>query len=496
MCVNKVCEQSNWEPSQRWVGWLQDRFGGIISSQMAEDSFNFQNNSKIVKGKKKFRRPEKSWGVAIARNVVNAVHHYEAVPIDGALATRSGRLKPDMFCQKVQDCTLDVKGIASTQSKPAWFSTNFENISRGAADLAMLRIISKHCESAQKFHQELPMVEFAWLGGFVCAKHKIMINHSGDEWSFGLNHFADSAAMGWPAFKGAAGGQLWFLPDHGATQPEFFVITDPRKIKACTFQWRCPAWQAEHGADKNVLIQHVAIRAFADGPVASLLEVAAHKSFWSLDVNWLKKVAIHIKLQVPSGATLFETLMALCTSVLNIDEFSAMEIVCMRLAAMKDKDKFCDDLVQCDEACDVLDANDIKAFNTEKKERMEHQETTKDFTREYGDRRKAMAKARAKGAPRAKARAAAASATPRLPPVGQIPHHEAKRWCPEGAFVWRSLKTGGWNGHMEPFKRISRSWARYGEDESLRMVLEGLWEQCCEKHGVDKKDCPMRGVFS
>ena len=49
---------------------------------------------------------------------------------------------------------------------------------------------------------------------------------------------------------------------------------------------------------------------------------------------------------------------------------------------------------------------------------------------------------------------------------------------------------------MEPFKRISRSWARYGEDESLRMVLEGLWEQFCEKHGVDKKDCPMRGVFS
>ena len=93
-------------------------------------------------------------------------------------------------------------------------------------------------------------------------------------------------------------------------------------------------------------------------------------------MNWLKKVAIHIKLQVPSGATLFETLMALCTSVLNIDESSAMEIVCMRLAAMKDNDKFCDDLVQCDEACDVLDANDIKAFNTEKKERQEHVETT------------------------------------------------------------------------------------------------------------------------
>ena len=95
------------------------------------------------------------------------------------------------------------------------------------------------------------------------------------------------------------------MPKDSAQQPELLVVTDPRKIMACTCEWRCHAWQAAHGADKVKLMNPVAIRAFADGPVATLLEVAAHNSFWGLDVNWLKKVTLHINVNLPSGATLF-----------------------------------------------------------------------------------------------------------------------------------------------------------------------------------------------
>lgn len=83
VCFCPVCEQCSWEPTQRMLGWLQERFGGTLSPHMAEYCFDVQKNSKIAKGKHKCRRSEKSWGVAIARNVVNSVHHYEAVPIDG-----------------------------------------------------------------------------------------------------------------------------------------------------------------------------------------------------------------------------------------------------------------------------------------------------------------------------------------------------------------------------------------------------------------------------
>ena len=149
----------------------------------------------------------------------------------------------------------------------------------------MLRILAQHRESRESFHAQLPLVELAWLGGFVNAKHKVLLNHSGDQWSFGLHHYPDSAAMGWPASKDGAGGQMWFLPKDNVLQPEFVVVTDPRKSTACTFEWRCPVWQATHGADKVKLMNPVAIRASADGPVAALLEVAAHNSFWGLDVN-------------------------------------------------------------------------------------------------------------------------------------------------------------------------------------------------------------------
>ena len=96
------------------------------------------------------------------------------------------------------------------------------------------------------------------------------------------------------------------------------------------------------------LIDPVAIGAVADGPVATLLEVAARKCFGGLAVNWLKKVTLHIKVNLPSGATLFETLMGLVTGVLGVDEGSALDMVCLRVATMKDQDKWCDVLVRCD----------------------------------------------------------------------------------------------------------------------------------------------------
>ena len=73
---------------------------------------------------------------------------------------------------------------------------------------------------------------------------------------------------------------------------------------------------------------------------------------------------------------------------------------------------------------------------------------------------------------------------PRLPHVGQIPHADAKQWAPPGFFVWRSLKVGAWNGHLEPYPRIGRSWSRYGEEESLRIVLTDLWTLHCEIEGI------------
>ena len=54
---------------------------------------------------------------------------------------------------------------------------------------------------------------------------------------------------------------------------------------------------------------------------------------------------------------------------------------------------------------------------------------------------------------------------------------------------------GAWNGHLEPYPHIGKSWSRYGEEESLRIVLTDLWTLYCEIEGIRQADCPMQGFF-
>ena len=46
---------------------VNKRAASIISSQASEDSFNVCKNSRMVKGKKQYRRPEKCYGIILAR---------------------------------------------------------------------------------------------------------------------------------------------------------------------------------------------------------------------------------------------------------------------------------------------------------------------------------------------------------------------------------------------------------------------------------------------
>ena len=62
--LNQVCEQFGWEPAQRVLARLKDRFAGCISSQMAEDFFNFV--------KKKLQGCEREEQVQKAREVLGS----------------------------------------------------------------------------------------------------------------------------------------------------------------------------------------------------------------------------------------------------------------------------------------------------------------------------------------------------------------------------------------------------------------------------------------
>lgn len=83
----------------------------------------------------------------------------------------------------------------------------------------------------------------------------------------------------------------------------------------------------------------------------------------------------------------------------------------------------------------------------------------------------------------------------RLPIVTEISQKDASRFVPEGGYLWLSNSGGSWQAHFNGYKRISRSFAKYGQHESPRLCYVYLWEKFCEHHAIPTSECPLKGVF-
>lgn len=64
-----------------------------------------------------------------------------------------------------------------------------------------------------------------------------------------------------------------------------------------------------------------------------------------------------------------------------------------------------------------------------------------------------------------------------------------------GPFILKSLVQGAWQGHLPPYARVGRSWARYGERDSMRLVLVDLWEKHLKLRGLSRIGCPIAGLL-
>lgn len=220
-----------------------NKIKGITSTQLIEDTFNFQKNSKVIKGKKKFRRPEKAYGVVLARQVLSKVHRYHEPPIDAPLSHRSVRLPGSAF-QPVDKPAGDfpIGQIVSTVQKSPWYSPSAANWSQAHADLALLRDVSISGSWAS--------LSTAWLGVLCQRKHKILLRRGsgGSEQWFALHHWSDSAVLVWPALAILLpdSTDICYVPDLRVHAPCLLPVVELSTWEALSFQWRSPAWQLHH----------------------------------------------------------------------------------------------------------------------------------------------------------------------------------------------------------------------------------------------------------
>ena len=458
-----------------------------MSSQPCEDTFNFQKNSKVVKGKKKFRRPAKVMSVAIDRQVLSKMHKFKEVEADEAIDALTARLPKNAYqCSDADASLKDIPKIVSTQASPSWYSPQAVNWSQQHADL--------HLVAEAHLHNSWAKLKNAWLGCLFQAKHKIIVK-TADKMIFGGCHFADSAVVAFPARVALQSEMLhMFEPDIAGLPPcgMLWACCSLEGVEAVCYKWRSPYSQimlAPAAKDLPYAVRAVATTSF--GPV---LHLAARHAFWNIDKATLMRFAEHERIDIPKGSSLFDTLWYLIEGIFpKMPDEELMELCCMRLGSFKDKLQWSDELADIDEAREVLDRNDQSVLETERKAVCTIAEHAEEFKRDYTAKFKVLAKPAA--APKKKGKKTLA--TPRLPlwPDNKIPLAEARLFLPRDAQLWSDDRFGNWHGELKPFPRIGRAWKKWGEKGALIEVLRYLWSRWAEKSGKTMAEIPLDGLF-
>ena len=285
------------------MGFEEDAVGDIkilarkrsrscVFSIPSENCFNAAKNAKLVKGKKKFRRPEKSYAAMIARRVESKVHKFQHVLADAPLQDAPPFLSKETFEADPSKCSLDLSHVVSTSCKTPWTTHGPDDVSRSVADLQMV---------VQLNHGPgFPRMEFAWIGEICDWTHHLAISKAGkpNEWYIPLRHYSDSAVLCAPTQKVVFPGSdhdYFFRTSSSPTEPLYITITSLDDWMAYSYTWRSPTWQRlSLTAVAAELLP--AARRVAHSAAKKLTVVAAENCFWRLGRVFLAKIAAHLKI--------------------------------------------------------------------------------------------------------------------------------------------------------------------------------------------------------
>ena len=499
-----ACEESGWEPSGDMEELLRERTQAIIGTQLVEDIFGLQKNSKQVRGSKRFRKCECSMMAPLAGHVLDERHRYKSLAVDEPIARKTLKLDHSAFGKGGGEhlrSSIPLHGISSTVQKASFFSPRAEAVGLPAADLTLLQ----YCHDLNLGDK----ISNAKLGSFCNASFKLIfrrVSPAGQEfgWHVGLWHFPRSSIMAWPV-------ELLQVPGYvGSTfaklcletnEPRLLPVLAWEGIEGWEYNWGSWSWQCCHFPLATPQWRPC-VRMFLKGDADTLEVIAARSAFWTLDLASLMDVAGHLGAPVPSGSSLLDSLLIMIRHVLQNTEEEAMGIIAQRLVALDGGQECVQELLEVEEAAKLLTNEDEKVLKQEQEAGQERRNRYQAFAAEYSEKKRAARAAaeaassssRARGRPKG-----AAKAAPRQLPAKMsiaMSQAEAKEWMPPGSYIWKSSRDASWFGRLPPFNRVARSWRKYGEHQALRLVVSAVWHQWMDYHGVSGEDCPVKDLIA
>lgn len=196
-----------------------------------------------------------------------------------------------------------------------------------------------------------------------------------------------------------------------------------------------------------------------------------------------------------SGCTIFEVAWELTSHIMQEDDETIMRYLSHRVAKWKAKGADEEDILEVDEAAACLDENDQRELRKHQKVITAAAEVEEAFVAEYKARR---SKTHGGGDGKKGKRSVALSkykGPKSLPPLSTISQATAKLCMPPGGALWKANASGSWNSKVMPFIQCSRSWKKYGEEESLRLCIKDAWTNFLLGEGLPEDQCPIGGLF-
>lgn len=179
-------EELGWDGAHpELIALIEGKTSGLLSSQVCEDSFNFQKNSGMIRGKRQWKRIEKVMAVPIARRVLSGVHRYEELEVDEAAPCFSAKPARDNFKASEDNASMTLGAIAGVSPTPACYSPQCHMWSQQHADLQML----SDCRGSGDW----ACLSESWMGALLKGKRKVVFRlaNGGDpqQWFVG-GHFS------------------------------------------------------------------------------------------------------------------------------------------------------------------------------------------------------------------------------------------------------------------------------------------------------------------
>ena len=521
---------TEWKLTQGIIDLAAARASALMQTKVIEDGIGQLRRAEKL-GMSNQLAPKKKYQTLIDSHALDQMHKYAIVDYENMVVPRGEQTAlPDfVFKARAKHASLPFKEVIGTNPAPRWFSTNAAGEAGLFSDLAFMNYCRKHGDWGCISKLYLCCL---LRGHRLLVKHKAL--HS--TWFFALGGNTSRAGIGWPAVEkrvgdGSGGFTALFMPscipgDTGVDISKAFpwlFVHNAEDWVAMEYAWSPPAVTAAV-LGRTDAFEDLALGARPVLGPMPLLTLAAKRAFWDLKAASVQALLKHEGVGIASNASLYQKVKALVGHILRPSAEEMMEILASRFS--KEPDIFEEVVADNEELEDVVDdedLQDLKAVNEDVGRAASAKKSFKDeYIKEHAvlkqKQRKAAADAaeaatlageargQAKASAKAKAKAKAAAELAgswkaghrwptRMPAdVTDMKEEVAQALAPPECRMWRDDFNCRWQAQFKYLGNKSRSWAKYGFDQALVLVLEWAWRQYLLHNGLDATHCPTQGL--